>query len=111
MNPWRIYYDNETTRDHTEGLPETEVQKLGVQVIVQQRSSDGRFFVIRGAEYYVYITSGEWISIGLNGLQDYCMNCLDQMVCVTAGRAISKIFLAKIAKRAQADADKALSLD
>lgn len=107
MVPWRIYYDDETIREHTEGLPETEGQRLGIQAVVQQRSSDGRFVVLHGAEYYIFVDGTEWISVYQNGLEDWAVNCLPRMGCVIKGRAIHKALFHKIMKRAQADANKA----
>lgn len=58
----------------------------GVLVIVQQRS-DGRYHQIFGAEYYLF--QGEfWVPIGLNGLEDWMINLLPRVKCVTKGRAV-----------------------
>lgn len=104
---WRIYYDDETTRDHTEGLPTDEAGKLGIQCVVQRRSSDGRWITHHGAEYYLFVDDAEWINCYHNGLVDWVVNGLDRLSCVLVGRAIPKALLRKILDQAKADADKA----
>lgn len=104
---WRIYYDDGSTRDWQEGLPETEGQRLGIQCIVQQRSNDHVFVTQHGAEYYIYVDDTEWISCYQNGLEDWAMNCLDRINCVIKGRAIHKAKFREIFDRAKADAAKA----
>jgi hypothetical protein len=96
---WRIYYDDGTTRDSNLGVPATADEKLGVLVIAQYRS-DGVVHTIYGAEYYLFDGS-YWVPIGLNGLEDWTMNKLQDIRCITKGRAIANGLFNEIFKRAQ----------
>lgn len=101
---WRIYYENHT-RNHTEGLPKTADDKLGVMVIVQRRQNDGRLFTSYGNEYYLF-DGTVWVPVGLNGLEDWTMNLLPRIKCVIKGRAISHGLYKNIFEKAKADAAK-----
>ena len=97
--PWKIYYDNGSTKNDKQGLPETTDEHLGVIVIAQVRG-DGRYHQISGAEYYIF--DGEfWVPIGLNGLEDWTMNLLPRIKCVTKGRAIAHGHFNEIYKEAK----------
>ena len=97
-NPWRIYYEDHT-RDHTDGLPDTMDDRHGVLVIVQRRS-DGRYHTIHGAEYYLFEGSF-WVPVGLNGLEDWVMNLLPRIECVTKGRAVPHGYYKEIFEEAK----------
>lgn len=102
---WRIYYDDGTTRNHTEGLPDTDSLKLGVQVVVQQRGPD-HFVTLHGGEYYLFIDETEWVACYQNGLEDWAVFSLERVGCVIRGRAIVRKNFATIMERARSDAAK-----
>ena len=100
---WRIYYDDGTIRDYKEGLPVTADEHLGIMVVLQRRTTDGRLHTIYGAEYYLF--DGEvWVPIGLNGLEDWVMNLLSKVKCVIKGRAINNGIFREIYEQAKKDA-------
>ena len=109
MNPWRIYYDDGTIRNYTEGLPKSDSEKLGIQCVVQKRA-DNHYVTLHGGEYYLFIDGKEWISVYQNGLEDWAVFSLESVDCVIRGRAIPKAEFAKILNKAKVDADKC-SLD
>ena len=100
---WRIYYDDKPDRNHTEGLPETEGERLGVQCIVQ-RGPDGRLRTLHGAEYYLNDLNGLWVPLALNGLEDWVMNCHGKYNAVLKGRATGNWI--NIFNRAKEDASR-----
>lgn len=100
MARWRIYYDDKPDRNHTDGLPKTEGERLGVQCIVQQ-GPDRRFRTIHGAEYYLNDLDGYWIPLALNGLEDWSMNCHGRYNAILKGRATGQFI--EIFKRAKED--------
>ncbi len=107
MKPqWRIYYDDGTVRNYTEGMPVTADEKLGIQCVVQKREADGFFIVQHGGEYYLFIDGLEWIAVYQNGLEDWAVFELERVDCVIRGRAIPKAQFKKIYEQAQADAAK-----
>lgn len=103
---WRIYYDDGNTRSHVDGLPLIADAHLGILVVAQRRS-DGAFHLLNGAEYYLF--DGEyWVPIGLNGLEDWTMNCLPRIKCVIKGRAIANGRFKEIYEIAKEDIRKEL---
>ena len=103
---WRIYYDDGSTRDSTEGLPLAKNEahlRQGVLVILQYRS-DGVLITTNGADYYVF--DGEyWVPVGGDGLQDYAVNVLHHLPfgtwAVIEGRAIQNGLFNEIFQKAQ----------
>ena len=105
MNPWRIYYDDSSVRNYTEGLPKSDSGKLGIQCIVQKRA-ENHFVTLHGGEYYLFIDDTEWISCYQNGLEDWAVFQLDRVGCVIRGRAIPKKGFMHIMNQAKQDAAK-----
>ena len=96
---WRIYYADGTIRNDVDGLPKTADEHIGILVVAQRRS-DGAFHLLNGAEYYLF--DGEyWVPIGVNGLEDWTMNCLPSIKCVIKGRAVANGFFKQIYKEAK----------
>ena len=99
---WRIYYDDDTTADSTQGLPQGERQQ-GVIAIIQPRA-DGRWHILSGGEYYLF-DSISWMRVYQNGLEDWVMHKLHCIKCVCKGRSANQIVFDRIYKQAKADKD------
>lgn len=106
MGQWRIYYDDGSTRNYTEGLPTEPAQKLGIQCVVQRRSSDGVFVPLQGMDFYLFIDGQEWVLCDQTGANDWNVNHRDRVNCMIVGRAIPKDQFKKIYEQAKSDAAK-----
>ncbi len=102
---WRIYYDDGTTRDSSEGVPEGEAC-YGV-IGVLQRRGDGKIKFTHGRDYYILINEGDssWVPADWVGVMDYLVHRRGRLHGFLVGRAVpDKIFI-KIHGQAREDAE------
>lgn len=69
MITWRIYYDNGTTFDSTDGSPK-DAPSFGVICIVQPNEYTGRTVVSGYDWYYLNTEIDEWWQSDIHGLLD-----------------------------------------
>lgn len=69
MLSWRIYYDDGSTFDSSQGAPD-DAQAAGVQCIVEPDDIAGRVVLNSFDWYYFHIESGKWWGSDLCGLLD-----------------------------------------
>ncbi len=105
---WRIYYDDDTTFDDTDGEP-WESPKFGVQGVVQRLSEvpKGRSHVQRltGADWYVYrYDLGQWFKVDEFGVWDQAIHYSLSSV-FRPGRAIGAMAWDAVFKRMMDDPD------
>lgn len=95
---WRVYYDDGTTWDHTQGL--AGMPAFGVLCILQNTV---RYFVTYGAPYYALV-DGEWLHFHTNDMVDYLVHgrLPDKLI---VGRMVSKKTFAEVYDQAKKDKD------
>lgn len=103
-NPaWRIYYDDSTTFDSTQGEPH-EAPGLGVQAIVQVDENVGRVILTRFDWYYYRYDLREWWASDYFGMLDQLTSDTEHKVgAVRAGRNAASY--EDIMRRAHLDPD------
>jgi hypothetical protein len=99
---WRIYYDDETTFDDSQGRP-CDATGLGVVCIVIDDPQVGRG-ILTGYDYYAHI-DGEWLGVDVFGLIDQVLNRFDTLGGAVAGRTVKNDRFATILRQAQDDPD------
>jgi hypothetical protein len=99
---WRVYYDDGSTWNWTEGFG---LEHYGVICILQETATANRdvLSVICGSPYYIF-TDGEWIKAAVNDVEDYLVNGIE-IKSFIVGRAVSKKRFTEIFSKAIADKD------
>ncbi len=95
---WKIYYDDGTTFDSSQGLP-SEAKPLGIQCIMQDDVKEGKYLVSR-FDYY-WFEKGRWFGGDLFGLYDYLL----RSGAVKFGRWIPNDKFEDVVERAKSDPD------
>lgn len=98
---WRVYYDDGRTWDSTQ--PRGEMPSYGVLVILQQRSSDGRWYLSSNAPYYILCTEDEWLHAYNNDLVDYLVHKPGHIKKLIVGRMVSKAEFVAVYEQAKKD--------
>ena len=98
-NDFRIYYEDGTHDDDHLTAP-----SHGVLVILQKRSSDGRWFITSNAPYYLF-DGEEWLPAYENDLVDYLVH-RKPIPSLIVGRIVNKGLFTKIYEQAKADRSK-----
>jgi hypothetical protein len=100
---WRVYYDDGSTFDSTQGRPDA-APGLGVQAIVQADERVGRAILTRFDWYYWREDLQEWWASDLFGLLDQLTSdTMNRVRAVRAGRNAAAYDA--IMSRAQSDPD------
>lgn len=84
MLNWRIYYDDGSTFDSSDGAPE-DAPAFGVQCIVERDPDVGRIILADDDWYYFDVKWGRWLKSDLYGMLDKLLARID-IVGVMSGR-------------------------
>ena len=98
---WRIYYDDGSTFDSSQGEPE-DAPGFGIALIVAQNSQVGRV-LLQGFDF-VYWNGTNWAGCDFFGLVDRLAHRLPTRA-VSVGRMIETHIWGEIYERAKADPD------
>lgn len=101
---WRIYYDNGTTFDSSQGMPE-DAPAFGVQCIVFPDKDHGRTILQRFDWYYWKRDENEWWAGDLFGVLDLFMHQPKNVTALKAGRNVSNTTFQDILHKAVHDPD------
>jgi hypothetical protein len=107
---WRIYYDNGSTFDNTQGKP-WEAPGRGVVCIVQidpspRNKSVNTQVLVGHAYYWFHVEWGYWLHSDIYGIIDLLTNDRDRSVCaVKMGRWLDYLVFEDIMERAYHDPD------
>jgi hypothetical protein len=101
MQQFRIYYSDGVVHDD---VVET-APSYGVLVILQRRSSDGRWYISSNAPYYAH-TGKEWLHFYENDMVDYLVHKIpiDKLI---VGRMVDKAEFSQVYEQAKRDRDTA----
>ena len=101
MRNFRIYYDNGLTHDDDVEI----APSYGVLVILQRRSSDGRWYIASNAPYYAH-NGREWLHFYTNDMVDYLVHDIpiDKLI---VGRMVDKAEFSQVYEQAKKDRAKA----
>ncbi len=100
---WRIYYDDGSTFDNSQGSPQ-DVPAYGVICIVYQNELIGRTIMQRKDWYYYASDEGQWWGSDLHGVLDRLLHRLPT-IALCQGRNVSNKTYSKIMGMADKDPD------
>lgn len=102
---WRIYYDDGSTFDNTQGKPE-QAPPFGVLCIVAFNKDNGRSIFHKWDFYYYNTTVENWFGCDMFGLLDQlCHDNTNALKAVKQGRTVSNKQFRKILAKAVHDPD------
>lgn len=101
MIQWRIYYDDETTFDSTQGTPE-EAPSFGILCVTMRDDEHGRL-ILNGWDWY-YFDGVSWWGADVHGLLDRLLHNLPTRA-VKIGRMAPSEVWRKTYARASHDPD------
>lgn len=99
---WRIYYDDGSTFDDTQGSP-ADAPGYGVLVILIADPDVGHM-TLHSFDYYVF-REGLWLGVDTFGLIDQILNNFTLLGGVVAGRTVSPQHFRVLLKWAERDPD------